>query len=296
MSTVYALELENKKFYIGATSKIDELKKGFSKFQITSQWVKIHKPLKLLEEYSADDITKSSLVKYYMIMHGIENVRGGGYNSLTLKASMIQNIQKLLDNVTVEMSIDEMNNIWESKKINRRFSSLPNSTERNSSIYDRNSLQDMRRVRVPGIPDQRNGIYEPGEGSRILNNERIVNPKIQYQKDVENLNHEMELQERLLNDMIIPGMEQLRLRVQRNETNLIEEDQKEDFKNTVSDSSTFKMKIKCPNCRQKYTITDKTIKIKGIEEVCCVCMENNCEILCTECATVKICLECAKHL
>lgn len=55
-------------------------------------------------------------------------------------------------------------------------------------------------------------------------------------------------------------------------------------------------KIKCPICREFDIITEKTIKIKGQLNDCCICMINKSELLCSKCHTVNICMECCFKL
>lgn len=207
MTTVYAMQLENNKFYVGSTKNIETLKR---KLVITAKWTKLNKPIRICEEYEISLISKSTLTKYYMLLYGIENVRGGGYCSLNLENNTILSIQKLLDDVDIRMSIYDMQKIWNGDS----FDDL--------NIFD-NIFNADNRINI--------SLYELGDR----------------------------------------------------------------FQNIAVENNKSKQ-IKCPVCRYMYDYNKNTIKIKGIENECCVCLINNSEILCPGCCTIILCSECADNL
>jgi predicted GIY-YIG superfamily endonuclease len=79
MSTLYVLQLENGKYYVGRT---DDVAKRYAEHKSGrgSEWTKIHKPIKMLETHeskTAEDET--NLTKHLMKKYGVDNVRGGAY-------------------------------------------------------------------------------------------------------------------------------------------------------------------------------------------------------------------------
>ena len=79
MSTLYVLQLEDGKYYVGRT---DDIAKRYAEHKSGrgSEWTKIHKPVKMLETHeskSAEDET--NLTKFLMKKYGVDNVRGGAY-------------------------------------------------------------------------------------------------------------------------------------------------------------------------------------------------------------------------
>jgi hypothetical protein len=82
---LYVLYLKSNKFYVGKTCKkvIDRFnihKKGNG-----SEWTKIYKPIKILEQFESNDkFDEDKYTKKYMDKFGIDNVRGGSYSSVIL--------------------------------------------------------------------------------------------------------------------------------------------------------------------------------------------------------------------
>ena len=50
--------------------------------------------------------------------------------------------------------------------------------------------------------------------------------------------------------------------------------------------------LNCPICRTLNTIKIKQKKIKGLEETCCICIDNKVEVFLQECGHVCICYDC----
>ena len=58
----------------------------------------------------------------------------------------------------------------------------------------------------------------------------------------------------------------------------------------------YEYNVKCPICTTINKITENTTLIKGSSETCCVCMENNANVVFAECGHLNTCLECVKKL
>jgi predicted GIY-YIG superfamily endonuclease len=77
-SMVYALELENSKYYIGFSDNVNvRLKKHFS--GEGSAWTKMHKPIKVIECVIGDKSLERIKTLEYMSKFGWENVRGAAW-------------------------------------------------------------------------------------------------------------------------------------------------------------------------------------------------------------------------
>lgn len=97
MVFVYALQLENGKYYIGKT---DYPCISFNKIcnHLYSKWIQLYKPKKLfmLIPFCTDyDVDK--YVKIFMKKYGIHNVRGGSFCSLELTSYTITILEKILN-------------------------------------------------------------------------------------------------------------------------------------------------------------------------------------------------------
>lgn len=81
---IYILKLTDNKYYIGKTfnlkRRIYEHKIG-----IGSKWTKKYPMIGIIKTIKTNDLfSEDKYVKYYMNRYGIDNVRGGSYNQLTL--------------------------------------------------------------------------------------------------------------------------------------------------------------------------------------------------------------------
>lgn len=99
MLYIYALKLENGKYYIGKTRNPefrinDHFESG------GSFWTKRHKPIEVIELISGcDDYDEEKYVMKYMDKYGIVNVRGGSYSSINLDDMIIKDIQNRLNGI-----------------------------------------------------------------------------------------------------------------------------------------------------------------------------------------------------
>jgi predicted GIY-YIG superfamily endonuclease len=92
MESLYVLQLEDNKWYIGKTA---DVKKRFSQHQngSGSAWTKSYKPVKIVETRRLkDDYDETNTTKDYMKKYGIDNVRGGAYTQVVLP----EDVQRVL--------------------------------------------------------------------------------------------------------------------------------------------------------------------------------------------------------
>ena len=94
MVFIYALQLENSKYYIGKTTNPD-FRLGQHFDSNGSSWTKLHKPIRLhqlIPDCDAYDEDKHTLI--YMDKYGIDNVRGGSFVQVILDKSIVDHIVK----------------------------------------------------------------------------------------------------------------------------------------------------------------------------------------------------------
>lgn len=86
MVTVYVLELEKKKFYVGKTNDVERRFADHVQGRVRSaHWTRKYKPVKVVETHDGcDGLDEDKMTVMYMIKHGIDNVRGGPYVSVKL--------------------------------------------------------------------------------------------------------------------------------------------------------------------------------------------------------------------
>lgn len=99
MKLIYVLELENNKYYVGKTSRIEKrfdehLNGRGSEFTKKYKPNKIYKVYKELSEFDEDNYTKK-----YMKIFGIDNVRGGSYCNINLNINQMNLLNKELNTI-----------------------------------------------------------------------------------------------------------------------------------------------------------------------------------------------------
>ena len=90
-TTIYILQLNNDKYYVGKTNK--QLNDRYQEHLdgIGSFWTKKYKPLSIIKQIeNSSPFDEDRYVKEYMSIYGIENVRGGSYNQEELNSETIK--------------------------------------------------------------------------------------------------------------------------------------------------------------------------------------------------------------
>ena len=95
MVFIYAIQLEQGKYYIGKTNNPQfRLESHFN--SNGSEWTKLYKPLRVLEIIpNCDDYDEDKITRQYMDKYGINNVRGGSFVSVKLDKSTMDALQKM---------------------------------------------------------------------------------------------------------------------------------------------------------------------------------------------------------
>ena len=105
MLSVYVLQLQNGKYYVGKTTNI-EFRLSDHSDGAGSGWTSKYKPLRIVEiKHNCDHFDEDKYTKMYMAMHGIENVRGGSYSQLVLPPHV---------NDVLEKEIRGLLQVWQS--------------------------------------------------------------------------------------------------------------------------------------------------------------------------------------
>lgn len=91
---VYALKLENNKYYIGKTSRYVVTRFEEHKSNSDLEWTAVHKPISIIENYYTNsEFEEDILTKKYMIKYGIDNVRGGSYVKMDLDDWQVKSLE-----------------------------------------------------------------------------------------------------------------------------------------------------------------------------------------------------------
>jgi len=97
--TIYSLQLEEGKYYIGKTNcfeDFDGCEHCFQKHQSGkgSEWTKLYKPIQIIDKYKSNShLDVDILTKKYMIKYGIQNVRGGSFTEIELDENIIKELE-----------------------------------------------------------------------------------------------------------------------------------------------------------------------------------------------------------
>ena len=86
--TVYVLECEDGKYYVGSTkNRRQRYREHFESRRMGSKWTRLHRPLRVVEEWKRVSGrylmgAESQVTSERMLAHGVNNVRGAAYCQL----------------------------------------------------------------------------------------------------------------------------------------------------------------------------------------------------------------------
>ena len=100
MTTIYTLELENNKYYVGRTnSPKNRILDHFH--ENGSEWTKKYKPIDVISEIIGNSFDEEKYTLIAMEKYGVDNVRGGSYCKIELsdfeKEKALQTIHSITD-------------------------------------------------------------------------------------------------------------------------------------------------------------------------------------------------------
>ena len=83
--SVYVLQLEQGKYYVGSTHKTIDEQFSDECSEKGSPYTQMYHPMSIVSRMENVDVSEEDKqVKRYMVMHGIDNVRGGSYSQIEL--------------------------------------------------------------------------------------------------------------------------------------------------------------------------------------------------------------------
>ena len=94
--TIYELELQEGKYYVGKTVKPEPNDRILQHFTAgASAWTRRYKPVRVIEKhFNCNDFDEDKYTKMLMKEHGIANVRGGTYVTMVLPKTTIKFLEK----------------------------------------------------------------------------------------------------------------------------------------------------------------------------------------------------------
>jgi len=91
---IYILECNDNKYYIGKTSLSVDIRYSQHLTDDNCAFTTKYKPIKIVETIKSNDpLDEDKITKKYMILYGIDNVRGGSYTKLKLDDWMIKSLE-----------------------------------------------------------------------------------------------------------------------------------------------------------------------------------------------------------
>lgn len=93
---IYALQLEQGKYYVGKTHRSEGAELRFQEHLTGrgSEWTRMYKPISIIESYEDHSTFEEDvLTKKYMMKYGIKNVRGGSYTKIELEEWQVKSLE-----------------------------------------------------------------------------------------------------------------------------------------------------------------------------------------------------------
>lgn len=91
---IYVLKCTNNKYYIGKTKLDVEKRYNQHLYDKSCVFTTKYPPIEIITTYKTDDsLEENNMTKKYMILYGIENVRGGSYANLELEEWQIKSLE-----------------------------------------------------------------------------------------------------------------------------------------------------------------------------------------------------------
>jgi predicted GIY-YIG superfamily endonuclease len=186
MLTIYALQLQNEKYYIGKTHRgigadirFQEHKSGHG-----SEWTKLYEPISILESYEHDSTFEEDvLTKKYMIKYGIENVRGGSYTKIILDEWQVKSLEHEFKSVNDACYKCGKEGHFASEchqyNMNLYLSNFNTEDEFDAEILHMTQLREDLQIKKNNIDQLKCVMYDKVDGKRKnISAEQIIEPKM----------------------------------------------------------------------------------------------------------------------
>lgn len=149
---IYALKLEDNKYYIGYSKNNhtcdSRLINHFN--ENGSEWTKTYKPIEVIEKINGDMFDEEKHTLIYMDKYGIDNVRGGSYSKIKLsqydKNKAIQTIRSVLNRCYLCNSNEHYSNCCPNNSNNKKQYSSHNKSKSHNLVKAYDLLEKDRHV------------------------------------------------------------------------------------------------------------------------------------------------------
>lgn len=188
MSYIYVFECSNNKFYIGKTTVdvnsvfINHLSEA-NHCSFTNEYP----PISIVESFeSADSFDEDNTTKKYMMIYGIDNVRGGSYNKFKLEEWQIKSLEnefKTMNNICPDNKVNELSAYLNSfdtlEKINDEIVKI--KKEYKQMLILQNQIARTSKYNLNMVEKIREDV------TKITNKEKIENELRKLQSEHSNL-------------------------------------------------------------------------------------------------------------
>ena len=143
MKYIYLMELKSNKYFVQLTNNIiNNLKTDFYRFNYP--WTRKYEPVKIIERTMIEDVDidmykLDEFVKKYMKLYGIDNVRGGKYNTIKLESESILEL-KLIENNYIGIKNRNNNsfiNVWFCNHCGKDFISKQEALSHEENFHEK---------------------------------------------------------------------------------------------------------------------------------------------------------------
>jgi len=141
MKYIYLIELKSNKYFVELTNNIiNNLKTDFYRFNYP--WTRKYEPVKIIERTMIEDVDIYKLdefVKIYVNVYGIDNVRGGKFNTIKLESESILEL-KLIENNYIGVknrNNDSFINVWFCNHCGKDFISKQEALSHEENFHEK---------------------------------------------------------------------------------------------------------------------------------------------------------------
>tara|TARA_B100000902_G_C27319831_1_gene923630 strand:+ start:3166 stop:3621 length:456 start_codon:yes stop_codon:yes gene_type:complete len=143
MKYIYLITLKSNKYFVELSDKIiTDLKKDFFRFNYA--WTRKYEPIEIIEIIKIEDIDIHKLdefVEKYMEKYGIDNVRGGKYNTINLERESILELKLIKNNYIGDKNRnnDSLIKVWFCKHCGEDFTSKEEALTHELNFHENNN-------------------------------------------------------------------------------------------------------------------------------------------------------------